>query len=127
MSDADDRRLLGLLDSLSPEHVDRLKALAYGRGTQRQVPPPTDGPETYMGVQVPEALHHNWDQPEAHWWRQGVKSSRQTVEPLLEELANDEPCTLDHHGYCQMHGLPQPGPCPDGAARQFIAAGRGDR
>lgn len=68
----DDRKLLGLLDTLSPEHLTRLKTLADAR-TAPQPVPPTDGPPTYRGVGVPEVLRPNWDQPEAHWWREGVK------------------------------------------------------
>ena len=83
-------------------------------------------PATYRGVPVPAYLRPHWglDRPAADWWRQGVDATLAAVVPVLEELADDEPCTLDHHGYCQMHGLPQPGPCPDGEAQKFIAEGR---
>lgn len=123
MSTPDDRRLLGMLDSLSPEHVDRLKILVDAR-TSTPPPPPTDGPETYRGIPVRESLHHNWDQLEAAWWRAGVRAALGVAVPLLDELHNDEPCALDHHGYCQTHGLPQPGPCPDGEIQKFIAVAK---
>lgn len=126
MSTADDRRLLGMLDSLSPEHTARLKVLVDAR-TATPPPPPTNGPETYRGIPVPEILHHNWDQLEAHWWRQGVKASLGVAVPLVGSLHSDTPCSLDHHGYCQEHGLPGAIPCPDGEARKFIIATEGDR
>lgn len=28
-----------------------------------------------------------------------------TVWDVLEQVLDDEPCWLDHHGYCQEHGL----------------------
>lgn len=75
MSAADmDRRLLGMLDSLSPEHTARLKVLVDAR-TAVLPGPPIDGPETYRGVRVPEVLRPNWDQPEASWWRLGVNAA----------------------------------------------------
>ncbi|WP_086559904.1 hypothetical protein [Streptomyces africanus] len=64
-ADDADRKLLGLLDSLSPEHVERLKA------------PQTDGPETYLGVDVPAYMRPHWDSPQAMWWRAGVEAARQ--------------------------------------------------
>ncbi len=123
MSTPDDRKLLGLLDSLSPDHVQRLKILADAR-TATSPAPPTDGPETYRGVAVPEGLRPNWDQPEAHWWRVGVKAALDATVPLVESLHSDTPCSLDHHGYCQEHGLPGALPCPDEAARKFIKEAR---
>ncbi|MEV0237601.1 hypothetical protein [Nonomuraea sp. NPDC050786] len=43
----------------------QMAALRLGLGT----------PETYMGVDVPPELWPNWDRPETHWWRQGVKAA----------------------------------------------------
>lgn len=80
MSTSDDRKLLGLLDSLSPEHLARLKTLTDAR-TAVPPGPPTDGPETYLGVTVPGGLRPNWDQPEAHWWRGGVKDALESAAP----------------------------------------------
>lgn len=84
--------------------------------------PPTDGPKTYRGIPVPESLHHNWDQPEAHWWRQGVRTTLVVAGALVGSLHYDSACSLDHHGYCQEHGHLSDGPCPDGEAQKFLAA-----
>lgn len=119
-----DGRLRAVVDSLTPEGRQRLKVLVDAR-TAPAPPPPVDGPETYRGVPVQAGLRPNWDQPEAYWWRLGVQDALGVAVPLVDELADDEPCTLDHHGYCQMHGLPGPGPCPDGEARKFIREARG--
>ncbi|QDN64397.1 hypothetical protein [Streptomyces sp. S1D4-14] len=124
-ADDNDRALVVFLDGQDPVALARLKALVDAR-TRKPVPPPTNGPTTYRGIPVPGVLHHNWDQPEAAWWRQGVKAALDIAVPLLDELHNDEPCVLDHHGYCQMHGLPQPGPCPDGEIQEFIKEARNE-
>lgn len=122
MSAADmDRRLLSLLDSLSSEQLDRLRILVNAR-TATPPPQPTDGPETYRGIPVYEGLRPNWDQPEASWWRIGADAALGVAVPLVESLRYDSECSLDHHGYCQEHGLPGATPCPDGEARKFIAA-----
>lgn len=68
MSDDDmDRKLLGLLDSLSPEHVQRLKTRPQDS---------TEGPEKYQGVGVPPYMRPHWNSPQAMWWRAGVESAR---------------------------------------------------
>jgi hypothetical protein len=38
----------------------------------------------------------------------------------LAEFVDDEPCILDHHGYCQNHNLTKP--CAVEAARRLLAA-----
>ncbi|MGW2213251.1 hypothetical protein [Streptomyces sp. NPDC001781] len=83
---------------------------------------------TYRGVKVPDGLRDD-NQPYVLYeaWKRGVDSVLGVVVPLLDELHDDEPCVLDHHGYCQMHGLPQPGPCPDAVATEFIAAAAAGR
>jgi hypothetical protein len=112
MSDDDmDRRLRGLLDSMTPAQLDRLKILVNAR-TVTPPGPPTDGPATYRGIPVTESLHHNWDQHEASWWRAGVNATLAVAVPLVESLRYDGECSLDHHGYCQEHGLPGGGPLP---------------
>lgn len=120
---ANDGALRALIDSMDPATLARLKALVDAR-TATPPPPPADGPATYRGIAVPEVLRPNWDTAEASWWKAGVRRTLDAVVPLLDDLANDEPCTLDHHGYCQMHSLPTEGPCPDGAARRLIAESR---
>ena len=44
-------------------------------------------------------------------WDEGV-----TLGDIIEVLNNvldDEPCRLDHHGYCQTHDWPDASPCPN--------------
>jgi hypothetical protein len=62
-----DRKLLGLLDSLSPDHVQRLKA--------QPEDPSTEGPETYLGVDVPTFMRPHWNSAQAMWWRAGVEAA----------------------------------------------------
>lgn len=38
---------------------------------------------------------------------------------LLKRLIDDDPCQLDHHGYCQAHGLYSP-PCPHAEAKKLL-------
>ena len=78
-------------------------------------------PEIYKGVPVPDGLRPAWDQVEAAWWMRGVQKTLDTVRPLLEALIDDEPCTVDHHGYCQTHwGGEVDGRCEVAAAREFL-------
>lgn len=120
MSTPDDRKLLSLLDSLSPAHVERLKTLADAR-TAVPPEPPTDGPETYRGTPVPVVLRPNWDQPEASWWRAGVLNALGVAAPLLLALADTKACEFDSSGACLTHDYPPP-LCADGEARKLIAA-----
>lgn len=51
-------------------------------------------------------------------------NDRLTVEYLLDlinDLYNPEPCSFDHHGYCQEHFFLQEGECPDGRAQKLFA------
>jgi hypothetical protein len=118
MSNDDDRKLLSLLESLSPDHVQRLKSLADSRKAVWPGPP-TDGPETYRGVTVPEALRPNWDQPEAHFWRQGADVALEATAPMLMAWADPKPCAVNEQGECLIHDYPPP-LCPDGEARRIL-------
>jgi hypothetical protein len=42
------------------------------------------------------------------------------LEGLLNEVADDSPCRLDHHGFCQAHGFTE-SPCPVSEARTLLA------
>lgn len=44
---------------------------------------------------------------------------RALVARLVEPY--DDPCLLDHHGYCQAHNLHSP-PCPAQVAKELLAA-----
>lgn len=39
---------------------------------------------------------------------------------LLELLADDSPCRLDHHGFCQEHFWLAPGRCPHARAQELL-------
>lgn len=80
-------------------------------------------PEIYKGVPVPDGLRPNWDTHEAYWWKRGVQAAVNTVRPILEGQTDDEPCTLDHHGYCQTHWSGEVDErCAVAAAREFLEA-----
>lgn len=83
--------------------------------------PPVNGPETYRGIQVPRELRPNWDRPEAIWWRRGVDAALAVMRPAVDALHYSGPCSLDHHGYCQEHGIGSI-PCPDGEAQRLLEA-----
>lgn len=80
---------------------------------------------TYRGVPVPPSLVPNLNQPEAAWWRIGADAALDVTRPLIDSLYDDSPCSLDHHGYCQAHGL-SGSPCADAQAREFLEISRGD-
>lgn len=114
-----DARLRLLLDSLTPAQQDRLKTLMNAR-TARMPDPPTDGPATYRGIQVPETLRPNWDQVAASWWRAGADSTLDVAVPLVDDFIDPGACSLDHHGYCQEHGWFGEDTCPNERAQEFI-------
>ncbi|MFH8805312.1 hypothetical protein ACH4F6_38190 [Streptomyces sp. NPDC017936] len=125
MSAADiDRRLRDLLDSLSPEQLDRLAVLVHAR-TSKTPPPPTDGPQAYRGIPVPEVLRPNWDQPEAGWWSRGADAALNAAVPLLLALADTKPCESDSLGACLTHDYPPP-LCADGEAQRLLKATEGE-
>lgn len=37
---------------------------------------------------------------------------------LIGEFIDPDPCSYDHHGYCQAHGL-DPAPCPHQRAKEL--------
>lgn len=80
-------------------------------------------PATYRGITVPrECLAY--DGRPTQQFRLGVDAALEQTLPVVEALHDDSPCSLDHHGYCQEHGLPGPIPCPDARARELLAAVR---
>lgn len=86
--------------------------------------------EQYRGVLIPDDVRRDRDEnsPYAarfHAWKRGVDAALGVAVPLVESLRYDSECSLDHHGYCQEHGLPGAIPCPDGEARKFITETKG--
>jgi hypothetical protein len=81
----------------------------------------------YRGVRIPGDLRAD-DTPRGVFetWKRGVDAALDLTVPVVEALHDDSPCHLDHHGYCQEHGLPQPGPCPERQARVLLAVVRKD-
>jgi hypothetical protein len=45
-----------------------------------------------------------------------------TLRSLVRDFLDPDPCSFDHHGYCQMHSWLTEGPCPHGKARQILDA-----
>jgi hypothetical protein len=44
-----------------------------------------------------------------------------TIQALLRELTDPDPCSFDHHGYCQAHGYFETEPkCPHARAKDLI-------
>lgn len=43
-----------------------------------------------------------------------------TLRSLVRDFLDPDPCSLDHHGYCQAHGWLAEGPCPHAMARQIL-------
>jgi hypothetical protein len=82
------------------------------------------GPETYRGLTVPKSLRVDSVHAKERYgdWKRGVDAAMDLMRPMVETLHNDTPCALDHHGYCQEHGLPGMAPCPDGEARKLLKA-----
>jgi hypothetical protein len=45
-----------------------------------------------------------------------------SVWEILADLVSDEPCQLDHHGYCQSHYYFDDGECPHAEAVRCLAS-----
>lgn len=71
-----------------------------------------------------------WTEPDAIF----IEASRTMGPALIEEVKrlhalvrdflDPDPCSFDHHGYCQAHGHlgGEPMSCPHGRARKMLAA-----
>ena len=54
-------------------------------------------------------------------WTDLAEENARLRKLLIDFLAvNDEPCRLDHHGYCQAHWLHSAADCPVARARTAI-------
>ena len=52
---------------------------------------------------------------------QTIHTSSWLVE-LLRDFTDPDPCSFDHHGYCQAHGwLTGERPCPHDRAKRLLA------
>jgi hypothetical protein len=50
-------------------------------------------------------------------------TTRETLVELVRDFLDPDPCSFDHHGYCQAHSWLCGGtPCPHGRAREVLAA-----
>ena len=55
-----------------------------------------------------------------------VEAERDALAGLLAEFVDSEPCSLDHHGYCQSHGHLDEGECHMARARAVLAGSDAD-
>lgn len=86
-----------------------------------------------LQVDVPEMaaeIERLWTVEFAHAGCQGLREAdnaelirqRDETRALLARFVDDEPCALDHHGYCQNHGLSEQ-PCRNVAAKAHLHGG----
>lgn len=54
---------------------------------------------------------------------QRLKAALEACVAELSDRVDDEPCSYDHHGYCQTHDL-TPKPCGNERAKAAIAQAR---
>jgi hypothetical protein len=40
---------------------------------------------------------------------------------LVRDFTDPDPCSFDHHGYCQAHSWLTEGECPHARAKRFLA------
>lgn len=50
-----------------------------------------------------------------------LRAKLAAVSEIFPDLVDDDPCTHDHHGYCQAHGWLAPGECPHARAKRLMA------
>ena len=55
-----------------------------------------------------------------------LTAERDALAGLLAEFVDSEPCSLDHHGYCQSHGHLDEGECHMARARAVLAGSDAD-
>ncbi len=55
-----------------------------------------------------------------------AEAERDALAGLLAEFVDSEPCSLDHHGYCQSHGHLDEGECHMARARAVLAGPEAD-
>ena len=55
-----------------------------------------------------------------------AEAERDALAGLLAEFVDSEPCSLDHHGYCQSHGHLDEGECHMARARAVLAGSDAD-
>lgn len=54
----------------------------------------------------------------------GGEPDRPRLLALVRDLADDDECWFDHHGYCQAHGwMTTETPCPHARARELLGSG----
>jgi hypothetical protein len=65
-------------------------------------------------------LHHQYAVCyEAARRLEALEADKVTLRGLVEELHDEDPCSYDHHGYCQTHSLGK-FPCPHTRARAAL-------
>lgn len=47
-----------------------------------------------------------------------------TLQNLIRDLSDPDPCHYDHHGYCQAHSWLQDGECPHARAQRLLSTGK---
>jgi hypothetical protein len=73
---------------------------------------------TYRGIPEPDLDWAFMDRTTA--WRTGADAVLEAVLPLLDARTDDDPCVLDHLGYCQTHFAQYEGRCWTVVVREFV-------
>lgn len=81
-------------------------------------------PETYRGIKVPEEIKNRATSIEYGMWKIAVGGLLDAVVPLLEPFEDSEPCSPDHHGYCQTHWFGGTTTCPVAEVSAFLDGAR---
>jgi hypothetical protein len=111
----------------APEHGFGTEGCDCVPFTRQTTPPrildrPTDTVDMISGWERgADCPHHaRSGQPETD----DTAVDRATLIDLVRDFLDPDPCSFDHHGYCQAHGYlgGEPGSCPHGRARKLLAA-----
>lgn len=60
------------------------------------------------------------DREDYRHMRDGLAAHAKAAQALLDTFIDDEPCSFDHHGYCQTHGWFHEGECNMARARRLL-------
>lgn len=78
-------------------------------------------PETFRGITVPPEVANRANYG---MWKLAVTGVLDTVVPLLERFEDGNPCSLDHHGFCQEHWSGGDDECRNAALKKFLDGAR---